>query len=102
MSKLFIAAVEGANVGPVPGVNPDVCPKVKVQRETLPAALERALDGEKHRTVRDALHRAHKHMMIHRSTDERSNICIRYTRNYNVTNKALVQLEKKQCKINIL
>lgn len=49
LSELFIAAVERANVGPVPGVNSDVCPEIKVQRETLPAALERTLDGEKDR-----------------------------------------------------
>lgn len=101
MSKLFIAAVEGANVGPVPGVNPDVCPKVKVQRETLPAALERALDGEKHRTVRDALHRTHKHTMIHRSTEQE----IKHLHQIHQElqrDKALVQLEKKQCKRNIL
>lgn len=60
LSKLFIAAVERANVGPVPGVNSDVRPEVKVQRETLPAALERTLDGEKDRTVRVSLGKWHQ------------------------------------------
>lgn len=45
LSELLIAAVEGADVGPVAGVDPDVCAQVEVQGEALPAAFESALEG---------------------------------------------------------
>lgn len=45
LSKLFIASVEGADVGPVAGVNAHVCAEVKVQREAFPTALKRTLKG---------------------------------------------------------
>jgi len=45
LGELFIASVEGADVGPVTGVDPDVGPKVEVEREPLAAALEGALEG---------------------------------------------------------
>ena len=43
LCELLVAAVEGADVGPVPRVDPHVRPQVEVQREPLPATLERAL-----------------------------------------------------------
>lgn len=45
LSKLFIAAVERADVGSVSGVDPDVCAQVEVQREALPTAFKSALEG---------------------------------------------------------
>lgn len=45
LSELFVAAVEGADVGPVAGVNAHVRAQVKVQGEALAAAFERALEG---------------------------------------------------------
>ena len=43
LCKLLVAAVEGADVGPIPRVDSHVRPQVEVQREALPATLERAL-----------------------------------------------------------
>ena len=46
LRELLVAAVEGADVGPVPSVDAHVRPQVEVQREPLPATLERALQCE--------------------------------------------------------
>ena len=43
LGKLLVAAVEGADVGSVARVDAHVRPQVEVQREALPATLERAL-----------------------------------------------------------
>lgn len=45
LRKLLVAAVEGADVGPVAGVDPHVRAQVKVQGEALPAALKGTLEG---------------------------------------------------------
>ena len=47
LCELLVAAVEGADVGPVARVDAHVRPQVEVQRETLPAALEGALQGKR-------------------------------------------------------
>lgn len=46
LRKLLVAAVEGADVGPVAGVDPHMRAQVKVQGEALPAALEGTLEVE--------------------------------------------------------
>lgn len=46
LRKLLVAAVEGADVGPVAGVDPHVRAQVKVQREAFPAAFEGTLEEE--------------------------------------------------------
>ena len=46
LRELLVAAVKGADVGPVPSVDAHVRPQVEVQREPLPASLERALQCE--------------------------------------------------------
>lgn len=46
LRELLVAAVEGADVGPVAGVDPHVRAQVKVQGEALPAALEGTLEVE--------------------------------------------------------
>ena len=43
LGELFAAAVERTHVRPVSGVDPHVGAQVEVEREPLPAALERAL-----------------------------------------------------------
>lgn len=45
LGELLVAAIEGADVGPVARVDTDVRPEVEVQREPLAAALEGALEG---------------------------------------------------------
>lgn len=47
MRKLLIAAVEGADVGPVSSVDPHVCAQVEVQGEPFPAAFEGTLEERK-------------------------------------------------------
>ena len=47
LCELLVAAVEGADVGPVPRVDPHVRPQVEVQREALPATLKRALQKKR-------------------------------------------------------
>lgn len=46
LSELLVAAVEGADVGPVAGVDPHVRAQVKVQREAFTAAFEGTLEEE--------------------------------------------------------
>lgn len=46
MRELLIAAVKGADVGPVSSVDPHVCAQVEVQREPFPAALKGTLEEE--------------------------------------------------------
>ena len=46
LRELLVAAVEGADVGTVASVDAHVRPQVEVQREPLPASLERALKCE--------------------------------------------------------
>lgn len=47
LRKLFVAAVKGAHVRAVSSVNTHMCAQVKVQREALATALERALENER-------------------------------------------------------
>lgn len=47
LRKLFVAAVKGAHVRAVSSVNTHMCAQVKVQRESLATALERALKNER-------------------------------------------------------
>lgn len=47
MRKLLIAAVEGANVGPVSSVDPHVRAQVEVQRKPFTAAFKGALKEER-------------------------------------------------------
>lgn len=46
MRKLLIAAVEGADVGPVSSVDPHVCAQVEVQRKPFSAAFKSTLKEE--------------------------------------------------------
>lgn len=46
LGELLVAAVEGADVGPVAGVDAHVRAQVKVQREAFPAAFKGALQEE--------------------------------------------------------
>ena len=45
LGELLVASVERTHVGSVARVDPDVSAQVKVQRESLAAAFERALEG---------------------------------------------------------
>lgn len=45
LCELLVASIEGANVGPVARVYPNVRAQVKIETKPLPAALERALEG---------------------------------------------------------
>lgn len=56
LSELLVAAVEGADVGPVAGVDPHVRAQVKVQREAFPAAFEGTLEGEEEEESASTVH----------------------------------------------
>ena len=43
LCELLVAAVEGADVGPVPGVDSHVSPKIEVQRKSLTTTFKCAL-----------------------------------------------------------